>query len=98
MITYKVQVTEDSTTWYINGKMHREDGPAIEYSDGYKAWFVNGKLHREDGPAIEDSNDDKAWYINGVELTEADFNNRTAKPCNGKVIEVDGVKYKLTAV
>ena len=25
------------------GKYHREDGPAIELADGYKAWFINGK-------------------------------------------------------
>jgi len=44
---------------------HREDGPAIEYSNGDKYWFINGKLHREDGPAIEYSSGDKEWYING---------------------------------
>jgi hypothetical protein len=53
MITYEVQVTKNATTWYINGKRHREDGPAIEYSDGGKAWYINDKRHREDGPAIE---------------------------------------------
>ena len=29
--------------WYLNGKRHREDGPAIEYSDGGKSWYLNGK-------------------------------------------------------
>ena len=29
--------------WCLNGKMHREDGPACEWADGYKAWFLNGK-------------------------------------------------------
>jgi hypothetical protein len=37
----------------INGKLHREDGHAVEYTNGYKLWFLNGKHHREDGPAIE---------------------------------------------
>jgi len=23
--------------------LHREDGPAIEHSDGYKEWYVDGK-------------------------------------------------------
>ena len=45
--------------------MHREDGPAIEFADGYKAWFLNGELHREDGPAIEDADGNKFWYLNG---------------------------------
>ena len=44
--------------------LHREDGPAVEYTNGYKAWCINGKYHREDGPAIEDSNGDKEWCIN----------------------------------
>jgi len=30
--------------WRINGKYHREDGPAIEWIDGSKEWFLNGKL------------------------------------------------------
>jgi len=29
--------------WYLNGKCHRVDGPAVEYTDGYKAWYLNGK-------------------------------------------------------
>ena len=45
--------------------LHREDGPAIEYTNGDKTWFINGKCHREDGPAIEYTNGDKTWYLNG---------------------------------
>ena len=51
--------------WLLNGKWHREDGPAIEFADGTKAWYLNGELHREDGPAIEDANGYKAWCLNG---------------------------------
>ena len=29
--------------WYLNSKLHREDGPAIEYADGHKKWFYQGK-------------------------------------------------------
>ena len=50
--------------WYINGKLHREDGPAVEWTDGEKQWFINGKFHREDGPAVEYSGT-KQWYKNG---------------------------------
>ena len=45
--------------------LHREDGPAIEYTDGDKEWWLNGYRHREDGPAIERADGDKAWYLNG---------------------------------
>ena len=44
---------------------HREDGPAVEFHDGFKMWFIDGNLHREDGPAIEYADGDKAWYIDG---------------------------------
>ena len=47
------------------GQYHREDGPAVIDSDGYKAWYKNGQLHREDGPAIIRPNGSKEWYING---------------------------------
>jgi len=55
---------EGNKRWYLNGKLHREDGPAIEYSDGTKFWWSNGILHRIDGPAMEFSNGDKLWYFN----------------------------------
>ena len=55
----------DRKAWYFNGKLHREDGPAVEWSDGTKAWYFNGKLHREDGPAVEWSDGAKEWWMNG---------------------------------
>lgn len=30
--------------WYFNGGLHREDGPAVEYSSGTKRWYLNGEL------------------------------------------------------
>lgn len=51
---------------FLFNKLHREDGPAIEYPDGGKEWWVNGKLHREDGPAIEWSDGHKEWWVNGM--------------------------------
>ena len=51
--------------WYVIGKRHREDGPAIERHDGTKAWMLNDKLHREDGPARVWSSGTKAWWLNG---------------------------------
>jgi len=54
--------------WYLNGKRHREDGPACEYPSGTKAWYLNGKRHREDGPAIELGNGHKEWYLDDEEV------------------------------
>lgn len=51
--------------WILNGQYHREDGPAVENSDGYKEWWFNGKLHREDGPAVNWSSGTEFWFIHG---------------------------------
>ena len=62
--------------WFFNGKLHRTDGPAIEYTNGTKAWFFNGKLHRIDGPAIDNVNGHKQWFLNGNEVTKEEFNEQ----------------------
>lgn len=51
-------------------KLHREDGPAVEYASGTKYWYRNGKCHREDGPAIELCDGDRAWYLNDMRHRE----------------------------
>jgi len=28
--------------WYLNGELHCEDGPAVEWADGNKEWWLNG--------------------------------------------------------
>ena len=53
--------------WYLNGKLHRLDGPAIEYVDGSKKWYISGKLHRiGGGPAVEYVDGTKEWWVNGI--------------------------------
>jgi hypothetical protein len=51
--------------WYVEGKLHRLDGPAMEYANGTKFWYVEDKLHRLDCPAVEYANGDKSWYYQG---------------------------------
>ena len=68
------------------------------YANGDKIWYLNNKRHREDGPAVEYADGVKCWFLNGNELTEAEFNKKLKKPCNNKVIEIDGIKYRLTIV
>jgi hypothetical protein len=83
VIKYTVIVDKYCTKWYLNGLLHREDGPACEYANGNKEWLRNGKLHREDGPALEDIHGNKEWYLNGNRHRE-----------NGPAIEfADGRKY-----
>ena len=56
---------DGSKEWYLNGKRHREDGPAVEWATGWKHWYLNGKHHREDGPAVESPDGHKHWFLNG---------------------------------
>jgi hypothetical protein len=51
--------------WYLDGDLHRPDGPAIVHVTGTKRWYLNGKRHRIDGPAIEYGDGDKQWWLNG---------------------------------
>ena len=85
-------------SWYVNGKLHREDGPALEMADGVRSWWINGERHRLDGPAVEMANGSRKWYLNGKQLTEAEFNARQHPTCDGKVVEIDGKKYKLMGI
>ena len=98
MKEYKVEVSEYSTKWFnLDGKLHREDGPAVECSNGDKYYFINDLRHREDGPAVELANGDKFYYIKDKLLTEEEFNNRN-KSCENKIVEIEGIKYKLSKV
>ena len=62
-------MNSETTTYYKNGKLHREDGPAIEWKNGNKDWLLNDRLHRTDEPAIElvetELGTVKKWSING---------------------------------
>ena len=55
---------EDKRWHDSDGKLHRDDGPAIEYASGRKVWYQHGLRHRDDGPAIEWPNGAKRWWLN----------------------------------
>ena len=99
MQTYKVTVDENKTICWYNEKnqLHRLNGPAIEWADGAKWWYVESKRHRLNGPAVEYANGAKEWYVEGRRMTEEEFNEyiRPKPTCEGKIVEVDGVKYRL---
>jgi len=44
-ITYIVHTVEKGTfIWKYKGKRHRENGPAVEWSNGKRRWYLHGKL------------------------------------------------------
>ena len=102
METYKVTVDCNKNIRWYNDKdqLHRLDGPAVEWADGSKSWWVDDKLHRLDGPAVEYADGDKSWYVNDKKMTKKEFNEyiKPKSSCEGKVVEVDGKKYKLVSI
>ena len=99
MIEYTVKVNGSGTKrWFLNGKLHRIDGPAIEWSDGNKFWYLNDKLHREDGPAVEWVSGYKSWYLNDEQLTKKQYKKATRKHKEYTVSELEeklGEKIKI---
>ena len=76
-------VAEDGSweRWILDGKLHREDGPAyIRYEDNattIKEWWIENCLHREDGPAYVVCKNQKIiyeeWWLDGAVLSKEDF-------------------------
>jgi hypothetical protein len=89
-----IDVSVDGTKeWWVNGQLHREDGPAIEHAGGSRIWCQNDKIHREDGPAYEESDGTRVWYIYDVRHREdgpaVEFANGT------KMWYIKGVRLTL---
>lgn len=62
--------------YYLDDKLHRVDGPALEYTDGGKQWILFGELHRIDVPAFESPYGRKEWWFHGKHIdceTQEDF-------------------------
>ena len=99
MIEYTVKVyTNGTKLWFLNGKLHREDGPAVEWADGTKKWYLNGEYHREDGPAVEWADGTKFWYLNGKYLTQEEHQSATNPAKELTVAEIEkllGHKVKI---
>ncbi len=68
----EVIVDDDGVkSWYKNGLLHREDGPAILSPDGIHSWYVYGKFL---GSEIRDGNSKTtSLYINGNRMTKEEF-------------------------
>ena len=92
MIEYTVKVYDDGNKfWYLGDNIRR-----IEGDDGYDSYFLNGKRHKEDGPAVIYADGHKEWWLNGKEVTEEEHKRLTSKaPCQGKVVVIDGIEYRL---
>lgn len=61
-INYTKIVVGERELWKLNGKWHRELGPAVTAENGNQYWYINGVLHREDGPAIIRGGQVEYWF------------------------------------
>jgi len=65
---------DDNYRLYYKGHLvHRDDGPACEWSDGSKTWYIDGKKHREDGCALEYTNGRREYFIDGIEYSKKEY-------------------------
>jgi len=39
---YCIKYSNGDMEWRVNGLFHREDGPALDYSDGKVFWWLDG--------------------------------------------------------
>ena len=62
---YVVLKCSTETTFYKDGKIHLDSGPARTYVYGRKEWIQHDKYHRVGGPAIIHPNGQKEWLQNG---------------------------------
>lgn len=51
--------------WWLDGKRHRDDGPAVEHPSRTRWWWRNGELHRDNEPAVEHADGKRYWYRDG---------------------------------
>ena len=70
-IEYKVIVnSHGEQSWYLNGKRHREDGPAIICADGSQSWYLNDielteqEFNNRNRPCVG-----KVVVVDGIEYT-----------------------------
>jgi hypothetical protein len=58
MMRNGLNIRKDGTKiWYVNDQLHREDGPAMEWSSGAKEWYLHGKK------IVVNSNEEFLRYI-----------------------------------
>lgn len=94
-----ITIQADGSKFYYSdkrmAKLHREDGPAVECTFGYRAWFINGLRHRVDGPAIEYGDGKNGdWFIQGSEVTEQEH-YRYYNPTKEATININGKAFTI---
>lgn len=95
---YRGIIEKPLEVWCENGKIHREDGPAVITKEK-EEWFLNGIRHRLNGPAIKFNNGSEYWYKDGelhrrsgpAYIAKYEYFNKDTH----KIWFVDGQKHRL---
>lgn len=51
--------------WWEGRVRHREDGPAVTFTEGGEQWWQKGQLHRDGGPAVVYRCGYEEWRVRG---------------------------------
>jgi hypothetical protein len=67
VLSFYMEINDEGTIKFYDEerRLHRLDGPAIEWLDGTRMWCEHGLFHRLDGPAIEFFDGSKEWFVKG---------------------------------
>jgi hypothetical protein len=65
-----------TVTWFKDGVLHREDGPAVEFTDGRKYWWLND---------VELTEEEFNQWLSKKELNERLTEQLEVKPTGKKV-------------
>ncbi len=90
----------EAVIWCLNGRPHREDGPAYIGATGTRQWWINNQPHRTDGPAIEGDSGSE-WWVNGkrhrTDGPAVDWSNDTREwYLNGKEMTESEFNKRIT--
>ena len=61
----EVRKTGRDQSFWLDGQLHRTDGPALVTAEGDEHWYVEGRRHRADGPAIVTRNGAELFFVDG---------------------------------
>jgi hypothetical protein len=60
------------TAHYLNGELHRVDGPALFERNGANRWYWMGRKHRTDGPAVTYVDGRTEFWVHGHHLSPSE--------------------------
>ena len=96
-LTFKDNTSVEITNNYFtefdsnNNMIHYKSSSGIEYWKEYDS--NNNMIHYKSSSGLESWNDS-----NGIQITKEQFDLNQKVSCENKVVEIDGIKYKLTLV